>query len=55
MAQQVWGQGDGEDQAGAASTDRAEGVIRACCNQQEKIIPGKAELILMTQDTSTKC
>lgn len=57
MAQQVWGQRDaaGEEQAGAASADRGEGMLRGCCYQQEKLLSGKAELILMTQDTNTKC
>lgn len=57
MAQQVWGQRHGawEDQAGAASADRGKGMLRGCCYKQEKLLSRKAELILMTQDTNTKC
>lgn len=55
MAQQVWGQGDGEDQAGAASADSGEGTLRDCCYLQEKLLSEKSKVILMTQDTTTKC
>lgn len=55
MAWQVWGQGDGEDRAGAASVDRGEGMLRGCCYPQEKLLSGKSKFILMTQDTITTC
>lgn len=56
MAQQIWGQRHAvwEDQAGAVSGDRREGMLGGCCDQQEKLLSGKTELILMTQNTSTK-
>lgn len=55
MAQQVWGQGNGEDQAGAAPTDRGEWMLRGCRYQEEKLLSGKEERILMTRDPNTKC
>lgn len=44
-----------EAQAGAAFAEKGEGMLGGCCYQQEKLLSGKAELILMTQDTNTKC
>lgn len=44
----------GEDQAGAASAGRGDGVLRSRCYQQEKLRSGR-KLILMIQDTNTKC
>lgn len=41
-------------QAGAAFAEEGEGMFGGCCYQQKKLLSGKAELILMTQDTNTK-
>lgn len=43
-----------EDQAGAASAGRGEGLLRSRHYQQEKLLSGR-NLILMIQDTNTKC